>query len=202
MRTNIRRKFYNDHLWVSLTSSAWRTKFTRVQRISCILAIFYLSMITNAMFYRDPGESQGSGGGTITIGSLEISVNDLITGFISSLIVVLPITLIVFGFVHSARKSSNTTKTSNEQTEIHDPNSPGIHRINKKQKTFRLPYWCIYVTWTLVVLSVACSAFFTLLYSFGWGRKKSTAWLVAFLFSNFSNVFLVEPTKVIIFYRY
>ena len=197
LRRNIRRRFYNDHLWVSLTNSAWRTKFTRVQRISCILAIFYLSMITNAMFYRDPGDTSGSSAGTITIGSLQISVNDLITGFISSLIVIIPITFIVCGFVYSARKPKKLDKDGPKVYDsVNKTGLPGVHRIHDKKRVFRLPYWFIYVAWVLVFLSVAASAFFTILYSFGWGRKKSTAWLVAFLFSNVSNVFFVEPMKV------
>ena len=198
MRNNIRRKFYNEHLWVSLTNRAWRTKFTRVQRISCILAIFYLSMITNAMFFRDPNDTSGSTGGTITLGSLQISVNDLITGFLSSLIVIIPITLIVFGFVYSKRKTIYDSKHDGYQEMVDDQHEEflSLYHIQEKKKAFTLPSWFIYVAWMLVFLSVAASAFFTLLYSFEWGRKKSTAWLVAFLFSKFSNVFLIEPLKV------
>lgn len=193
MRKNIRHKFYNDHLWVSLAMRKWRSNFTRCQRLSCILAIFYLSMIANAMFYRGSDESAPSGG-VITIGKMHISVNDLITGFFSSIIVIIPVTLITFGFMNSAtRKDLSDKDYARLQENIE---SQGLKHKIRSNKSVILPYWCRHLTWLLVFLSVAVSAFFTILYSFQWGRVRSTAWLTAFLFSKFSNVFIVEPLKV------
>jgi len=40
------------------------------------------------------------------------------------------------------------------------------------------------------------SAFFTILYSFEWGREKSTAWLTSFLLSFAESVILIQPVKV------
>lgn len=193
MRKNIRHKFYNDHLWVSLAMRKWRSRFTRAQRLSCILAIFYLSMVTNAMFYRGAGDESSKTGGVITLGKLQFSVNDIINGFISSIIVIIPVTLITAGFVYSERKPSpnkdgfsHLQRMAQEQGQRHGTSRKGLI----------LPYWCSYLAWGLVFLAVAISAFFTILYSLEWGRVRSTAWLMAFLFSKFSNVFIVEPLKV------
>ena len=171
-------------------------------------------MVTNAMFYRDPGDSTNKSSGIIQIGSLQISVNDLITGFISSFIVIIPVTLIIYIFVNSdksPRTKIKGTNTATNKTKMADKgissgdlrntatrkySTAGVHHIHEKKKYFSLPHWFIYVAWALVVLSVLVSAFFTLLYSFGWGKQKSTAWLFAFLFSNLSNAFFIEPLQV------
>ena len=49
---SVRKKLTNDHLWVSVVSRPTRSNFTRVQRISCCVALLYLTMITNCMFFK------------------------------------------------------------------------------------------------------------------------------------------------------
>jgi len=49
---SVRKKMTNDHLWVSVFSRPTRSHFTRVQRISCCVALLFLTMITNAMFFK------------------------------------------------------------------------------------------------------------------------------------------------------
>jgi hypothetical protein len=73
---------------------------------------------------------------------------------------------------------------------LHEPQS-------KKKKVTLLPYWCAYIAWALVGLSVGLSGFFTLLYSFEWGREKSSQWLTAFMLSFLQSVLLIQPIKVI-----
>jgi len=50
----------------------------------------------------------------------------------------------------------------------------------------------------VVVLSVAASGFFTILYSMQWGHTKSMDWLQTFLLSFVQNVIIVQPAKVIV----
>ena len=50
--TAIRRRLTDSHLWISVLSRPNRSRFTRVQRVSCILSLLFTSMIANAMFYR------------------------------------------------------------------------------------------------------------------------------------------------------
>ncbi|ELT88583.1 hypothetical protein CAPTEDRAFT_89312, partial [Capitella teleta] len=42
----------DGHLWFSLLSRPTRSRFTRVQRLSCCLALLFTTMIANAMWYR------------------------------------------------------------------------------------------------------------------------------------------------------
>lgn len=55
---------------------------------------------------------------------------------------------------------------------------------------------CIYVGWTLAVLTIVVPGFFVILYSFEWGAQKSQEWLAALLLSFFESVILVQPFKV------
>ena len=66
----------------------------------------------------------------------------------------------------------------------------------EKRRTFMLPWWCSYIAWLLVFLTVAVSGTFTILYSFKWGREKSSKWLTAFLLSFVQSVFFIQPLKV------
>lgn len=68
----------------------------------------------------------------------------------------------------------------------------------KKKKPFLLPWWCVYVSWILVFITVSLAGFFTLLYSFEWGKEKSSEWLTAFLLSFFQSALIIQPFKVII----
>ena len=47
-----RRRLTDAHLWISVLSRPTRSNYTRVQRVSSILAILFLTMITSAMFYK------------------------------------------------------------------------------------------------------------------------------------------------------
>ena len=67
--------------------------------------------------------------------------------------------------------------------------------LDEKKETL-LPHFCVYFAWLLVVLSILASAFFTILYSFQWGRVKSTAWLVAFVLCFFQSIIIIQPAKV------
>ena len=55
--SSIRKKLTSDHLWMSVFSRPTRSSFTRVQRISCCMSLLFLTMITNAMFFKSDGEA-------------------------------------------------------------------------------------------------------------------------------------------------
>lgn len=47
----VEKNFADDHLWFSIFLRPPRSRFTRVQRLSACMALLYLSMLVNAMFY-------------------------------------------------------------------------------------------------------------------------------------------------------
>ena len=83
-----------------------------------------------------------------------------------------------------------------EDTYHHGAIYPKPPAPKKKKKPFMLPWWCVYVAWVLVALTVTLSAFFTILYSFEWGGNKSSAWLTSFFLSFIQSVLFIQPIKV------
>lgn len=79
-------KLADGHLWFSIFMRPARSRFTRLQRLSCCLTLLYCSMLANAMFYNIGGESDPSS--TIYIGPLAFSPAQIGIGIMSSLVVV------------------------------------------------------------------------------------------------------------------
>ena len=84
----------DGHLWFSIFMRPARSRFTRLQRLSCCLTLLYLSMLTNAMFYQIGGESDPAT--SIQLGPLSFSPAQVGIGVMSSLIIV-PINLLIVG---------------------------------------------------------------------------------------------------------
>ncbi|KAK4295540.1 hypothetical protein Pmani_031904 [Petrolisthes manimaculis] len=59
---SVDKSMADDHLWFSVFLRPPRSRFTRVQRLSSCMALLYLSMLVNAMFYQKVPED-GAGGG-------------------------------------------------------------------------------------------------------------------------------------------
>ncbi|KAK4329480.1 hypothetical protein Pmani_000166 [Petrolisthes manimaculis] len=93
---SVDKSMADDHLWFSVFLRPPRSRFTRVQRLSSCMALLYLSMLVNAMFYQKVPED-GAGGG-LRLGPVSISPQALGIEFISNLIVFPPSFAIVFFF--------------------------------------------------------------------------------------------------------
>ncbi|XP_038661911.1 polycystic kidney disease protein 1-like 2 [Scyliorhinus canicula] len=61
-----------------------------------------------------------------------------------------------------------------------------------------LPSWLIYIAWLLVFITSGVSAFFTMLYSFDYGKEKSIQWLISMIVSFIESVFVIQPIKVLV----
>ena len=176
-QTNMQTSILNDHILFSAFYRKSKSTFTRVQRISCFVSILYLTMISNAMYYKT--EENATPASALTIGPISISMNDLFTSVISTLTVTPAVVTITLMFTKSAPKR--------------------IYGKRVGRGKGQLPWWCIIFGWILVVLSLMTSAFFTILYSLQWGGVKSTAWLTCFLLSAVQSVIIVQPFKVRMF---
>ena len=188
LRNNIKRKFFDDHIWLSVGYRKSRSSFTRVQRLCCCLAILYLMMITNAMFYGKGNETGNQA--AILIGPIRITIMQLYTSIISGLIVVPPMLVVreIFARARPRPKQHKNGDTQNAEA------MGATDRAKTKEKGF--PWWTIYIAYTILVAAVAASAFFTILYAFEWGKQKSEKWLVTFIFSFVESVLLIQPLKV------
>ena len=59
-----------------------------------------------------------------------------------------------------------------------------------------LPHFCVYITWVVLVLTMAICAFSLILFSMQWGPTTSEEWLASFFLSFFESFFLLDPIKV------
>ena len=233
--TSTRKDMSDDHLWFSLMSRPTRSRFTRVQRLTCCLALLFSTMIGNAMWYKTTDLVEDAQ--NVEIGPFNFSPQQLYISIVSSLVSVPISILIVALFRKSAPKPVRPNQgssggcfskpkakpvtpavqysdTPHEWKEFDEllngagtptPRSPTpavrrdpalLSQPVRRKKKFLLPYWCVYIAWFLSFVVVALSGFFTLLYSFEWGKKKSSQWLTAFILSFIESVILIQPVKV------
>lgn len=135
-------------------------------------------MITNAMFYGQDSQSHQASFGPITF-----SLAGVYISIISIVITIPPLFLITFLFKNTRSFRANKDKSNIE------------HLVLNPQKDL-LPVGYQILAWSLVVLSVASSGFFVILYSMEWGKDKSEEWLLSFFLSFMESIFIVDPVKV------
>ncbi|XP_013393442.1 polycystic kidney disease protein 1-like 2 [Lingula anatina] len=86
LSNNAKKKIFDDHLWFSVAKRPTPSRLTRVQRLTTCLAVLFLCMISNAMFYTE-NEDKGNG---IAIGPIVITFRQVYVGLIASVLVVPP----------------------------------------------------------------------------------------------------------------
>ena len=68
----------------------------------------------------------------------------------------------------------------------------------KKSTSFSLPWWWIYIGWTLTIATCTVSSYIVVMFGLEYGNEKSITWLVSFLMSATANIAVVQPFKVAI----
>nr|XP_034336032.1 polycystic kidney disease protein 1-like 2 [Crassostrea gigas] len=191
------------HLWLSLLLRPRQSKFTRVQRISCLLALLCLIMISNAMFFRSSSENQNVD--QVKFGVLRISSLTLYVSCIGILISTLPVVFASYVFRH-INNGLKTKQNSSESKNIDRPYKSNDNLVSLsdvdtdvfQQEDDKFPHWIYYVAWVILAMSVISSCFFLILYSMEWGDTKSEEWLSSFVFSLVESLTVVDPMKVLI----
>ena len=84
----------DSHIWFSVFIRPPKSRFTRVQRLSCCLTLLYCTMVTNAMFYQVGGEADPST--TLHIGPFSFSPSQIGIGIMTSLII-FPVNILIVG---------------------------------------------------------------------------------------------------------
>ena len=187
VRSRFGRKIADSHLWMSVFSKASSSTFTRVQRASCCLSVLFSAMIANAMFYNIGGESEGA----IQVGPFKFSLRQIIVGVQSGLIIAPVNIIIVFLFKSSKPRSQKRDKYK----EI----DHAQYLVDQMRDTgCILPHFCVYFAWFLCFVTTLTAAAFTLFYSLIWGKEVAEQWLSSILISNSQDIFVVQPTKVMV----
>ncbi|KAK3103729.1 hypothetical protein FSP39_021426, partial [Pinctada imbricata] len=188
-----------NHLWLSTVFRPQKSNFTRVQRLSCIIALLFLTMISNAMFFRSPDAKVVPD--QVRIGMLRFSTSTVFVSVIGILISTFPVLLVTLIF--------RNTRTKHVDKRIHDKenvckilsNNVTVLGNIEDVNTFKylpLPYVMKYVSWSIIFCSVVASTFFLILYSMQWGKAKSEEWVVSVFFSFTESIIIMDPLKVVI----
>ena len=106
LRSNLNRKFYEDHLWFSIVFRRCRSSYTRVQRLSTAWALLFLTMIANAMWYKDASETTTHV--AFSIGPISLTTYQLYASVVSSLTVVPPVLIITWCYTKACPKDEET----------------------------------------------------------------------------------------------
>lgn len=195
-----------NHLWLSLMIRPERSPFSRVQRLSCLMALLFLTMIANAMFFKSSSEDQTASGNEVQIGFLRFSLSTVYVSFIGIALTTPPIMFVTMVF-KKCRPKVELNHKNKETAEKLDKKVKGNMKKELDKLAFNgedfftkdhlpLPYWMAYVAWVVVWLAVITSAFFLILYSMEWGKPKAEEWLSSFFFSFFESLICVDPLKV------
>ncbi|XP_013386761.2 polycystic kidney disease protein 1-like 2 [Lingula anatina] len=131
LKNNASQNLFDDHLWFSVAKRPTPSRLSRVQRLTACLAVLFLCMISNAMFYT---ESEDTANG-IVIGPIVISFRQVYVGLISSLLVVPPTFVILEIFRRSKPKTTSRTifpytKTHAPKEEVKHPSTSTISKEN------------------------------------------------------------------------
>ena len=108
----------DNHLWFSVAYRPARSRFTRLQRISCCLSLLFSFMVATAMFYGSapqPGDTSDN----FEIGPMKLNLRTVIIG-IESALVALPINILIVALFRNSRvkefRTSQTTKGCRKAT--------------------------------------------------------------------------------------
>lgn len=62
----------------------------------------------------------------------------------------------------------------------------------------RLPWWFIFITWTLLGAYNIVLSYYIMLYGLSLDYEKSVDWIIAFFTGFFLNVAVIQPAKVVV----
>ena len=172
-----------EHVWLSVLTKHPRESFTRAQRISCCLSFVYLSMLVNAMYYREGGVSNI----TVTIGPIKFTTQDVFIS-LSSAFVVAPVNIFI-AFLFRKAKANSVTATSEDRRSNLLPSRRKMNIFTD----FKLPHFCVSIAWTLSIVTSLTSAMLIIFYSLQFGTDKANRWILAVFLSCLEDAFLFQP---------
>ena len=181
IKTRIHIGLFDDHLYFSIVKRPRSSPFTRLQRLSTLVAVLYLSLISSAMYYKPTDKIPSR---AFTLGPFTFTSKEIIVGLISSVIMVIPASVIINLF--------RWRKTKGEESDTCERSLT----IGERLKRFRLPWWSVYLAYVLVFLSISVSAYFTFMYSIVWGKELALQWLLSVFINVIGSVILIQPVKV------
>ncbi|KAK3597481.1 hypothetical protein CHS0354_041902 [Potamilus streckersoni] len=211
----------NSHLWISIFSKTTRDSFTHVQRLTCALSLLLSNMLANIMFFGIPTD-QPEHQLNVTKG-ITVSLSSILIGIESSLIIFPINTLILQFFTNLKPKPKSLPKSpqylqnsgffkTEEQKEKQDETISAQTLLECEEislETFKheeyqqniptcsLPWWFVYIGWSLAITTSLIASFFVMLYGLKFGYEKSLNWLVSFFTAFTNSTCVIQPVKVL-----
>lgn len=176
--------FADKHLFLSLFTRPPQNPFTRCQRLTCMLSIIMVSLVTNAMFYRyeeisDPNSFQ--------IGPLVLSLRQIVIGVQSGLIS-LPVSIVTIMIFRNIKRKILIDDTKEcERSNVEINRASGL-----------LPPCFILIGWFICLTASICSGVFSILYSIQWGAQVSNRWLLSVGVSVLQDIIITGPVIIVV----
>lgn len=175
--------FADKHLFLSLFARPPQNPFTRCQRLTCMLSIILVSLVTNAMFYKDKKTKDPT---SFQLGPLELSLTQIIIGVQSGLIA-LPVNIVTVMIFRNMKR--NISPDSSEKIET--------STTGRKHTQGFLPPWFIVIGWLICLTASVSSAVFAVLYSFEWGAEIANRWFLSVGVSLLQDILLTGPIIIL-----
>ena len=173
---------FHRHLFLSIFRKNSTNRYTRLQRVAVLCAMFFLIMVSSAMWHGTEEKS------TVTfkfkVGPFSMGWNEFYVGCMT-IITVYPVVLLISELFRRTKKKQLNGDNPEEKFKILDE---GIEK--------EFPRWLLVFAWILVFVAIITASFFTFLYSLEWGGDKSNEWLGTFFLSSFQALLFVDPIVV------
>ncbi|XP_071132908.1 polycystin family receptor for egg jelly-like [Mytilus edulis] len=208
----IKENLADNHMWISIFFRPTSSHYTRCQRLTCFLLFVFLTMIGNAIYFRDE-DQYSNAGSDIHVGPFSFSLTASYIALISALIST-PTTLLVILMFSKSKYRETITDTTNTSRKYRIPvldfwldrilaesrelEKPLVSKGLFNTESTIFPYWFQYIAWILALSGIGACSVFLSLYSVEWGKNKSERWLGQFFLSFFSSIFLLDPLKIIV----
>ena len=191
-------KLTDDHLWLSVFYRPNKTNFNRLQRWACCIGLLFISMLASAMW-----SGQGNMADLIQIGPFKLSPTSIWISFCASLITVPPVIMCVTLFRRASAKKEKKKRTSrapsvSENHGVNPTEDTEVSQAGRGCSGIMLPWWSIYIGYGLNLIMVLVCGFFTILYSFEFGKERSNQWLLELCLSFVENILIIQPIKVLL----
>ena len=178
--TDQQKEVFNRHLLISVFRKSSSSRYTRLQRVAVLCVMFFLMMVSSAMWHGTADKSKVNF--KFKIGPLQMGWAEFYVGCMTVL-TVYPMVMLISELFRRTRK---------KRLQSRDPLEEKFRMVDEGIEK-ELPRWVLIVAWVLVFLAIILAAFFTFLYSLEWGGDKSNEWLGAFFLSFVETLFLVDP---------
>ena len=175
------QRVFHRHLVISLFKKSSSSRYTRLQRVAVLCVMFFLMMVSSAMWYGTDSKSNVSF--KVQIGPISIGWNEFYVGCMT-ILTVYPVVLLIAELFRRTEKQ-NSGDNMEERFQL---------IVEGFQKEF--PRWVLVIAWILVSAAIVAASFFTFLYSLDWGGDKSNEWLGAFFLSFIQALLVVDPFVV------